>query len=454
MKILHVCSWYQPIGGAERMLFSILDGLEAFPIGDTGQSIGDFVQNIIVTQEASGQRKDKRVKYFIKNLQYDFGDCRPLKAWFDNRKVARRLQEIIQRELPDVIHNHNVLNPFVNRTLQKSGVPVVFHVHDPRLFCFTHWKLKPNVGRLGQKSSARFMKNPDDPDWVTGAKRLSHIMNKAYSLGEIIEDRPICDDSIGRSCIKSGCLRLGRMNPERRGFPFFFWNWQIVRKSDFNFIFPGMFQGKMLRENGFHGCNFAHLPNFTDEIYSGKFKRREDTILFVGRASYEKGIMFLLEALAMIPRSVKWRLILCASGPQIGQVRKRIKELRLVRRTTIIHSFSRRRIATLYEKATFVVMPSVWHETFGLVGIEAFAHKCPVIAFDVGGIREWWKSGALIPPKNIKALSESIVEILKSSKNPEWREVVERETSTEVQQKFSLKQYIPGLLNIYSSLCK
>jgi glycosyltransferase involved in cell wall biosynthesis len=43
--------------------------------------------------------------------------------------------------------------------------------------------------------------------------------------------------------------------------------------------------------------------------------------------------------------------------------------------------------------ATLLALPSTWPEPFGLVGLEAAALGVPAIAFDVGGVREWLRSG-------------------------------------------------------------
>ena len=45
----------------------------------------------------------------------------------------------------------------------------------------------------------------------------------------------------------------------------------------------------------------------------------------------------------------------------------------------------------------------MWQEPFGLVGIEAMANSKPVVAFDVGSIRQWLedgKNGILVPERN------------------------------------------------------
>jgi glycosyltransferase involved in cell wall biosynthesis len=39
------------------------------------------------------------------------------------------------------------------------------------------------------------------------------------------------------------------------------------------------------------------------------------------------------------------------------------------------------------------VVPSLWPEPFGLVGLEAARLSVPAVAFDVGGVTEWLKDG-------------------------------------------------------------
>jgi glycosyltransferase involved in cell wall biosynthesis len=48
---------------------------------------------------------------------------------------------------------------------------------------------------------------------------------------------------------------------------------------------------------------------------------------------------------------------------------------------------------SLMWRADLLVVPSLWPERFGIVGIEAAAVGLPAVAFDVGGIREWLKPG-------------------------------------------------------------
>ena len=64
-----------------------------------------------------------------------------------------------------------------------------------------------------------------------------------------------------------------------------------------------------------------------------------------------------------------------------------------------------------YQNADVVVFPSMWQEPFGLVGIEAMANSKPVVAFDVGGVRQWLengKNGILVPERNTNAFANAL----------------------------------------------
>ena len=61
-----------------------------------------------------------------------------------------------------------------------------------------------------------------------------------------------------------------------------------------------------------------------------------------------------------------------------------------------------------------MIMPSIFPEPFGQVGVQALLRERPVVAFDVGGISDWLKDsehGFLVPSRNIAVLA-SRIEIL------------------------------------------
>jgi glycosyltransferase involved in cell wall biosynthesis len=71
----------------------------------------------------------------------------------------------------------------------------------------------------------------------------------------------------------------------------------------------------------------------------------------------------------------------------------------------------------LLDDADLLVVPSLWPEPFGLIGLEAAGRGVPAAAFDVGGIGEWLRDGIngyLAParPPRAEALAEAIAKCL------------------------------------------
>src|SRR5688572_4024041 len=67
--------------------------------------------------------------------------------------------------------------------------------------------------------------------------------------------------------------------------------------------------------------------------------------------------------------------------------------------------------------ADLLVVPSLWPEPFGMVGVEAARRGVPSVAFAVGGIPEWLIDGAtgtLVParPPTAKAFAAAIASTL------------------------------------------
>jgi glycosyltransferase involved in cell wall biosynthesis len=64
-----------------------------------------------------------------------------------------------------------------------------------------------------------------------------------------------------------------------------------------------------------------------------------------------------------------------------------------------------------YAEAQVIIFPSLVEEPFGRVGIEAMAAGRPVVAFDVGGVREWLRhgeTGFLVPRGDLNKMAESV----------------------------------------------
>lgn len=140
---------------------------------------------------------------------------------------------------------------------------------------------------------------------------------------------------------------------------------------------------------------------------------REPIVLFVGRVTPQKGLRYLIRALALVRRPA--RLIVVGDGYELPRIRALNEELGLSDRVEYAGILDREEVGRLYRRATVLVVPSVWPEPWGMVGPEAMASGLPVIAFRSGGIPEWLldgQTGFLVEPRDVEGLAARIEQVL------------------------------------------
>jgi glycosyltransferase involved in cell wall biosynthesis len=343
MKVLHFCSFYKPLGGGEKLLFSVLDIMEE-----------NGVENVIIAPEAqSNGPTGLRKEYFLDYLEYPFTRSSFFSSIWNNRKLMRAITAILNSERPDVIHLHNQQNPFIYLACLKSGIPMVRNIHDPRLYCPTNWRLLP--------------------------------------------DNSLCPNAFGRACISEGCIK-----PRSEDLKQFFvtmFNRQLSFRNT-TLIIESQESYQMALQNGYREDQLSLIPNCTSlpplekELQDKQHNNKpgENSILFVGRASYEKGLHFLVNALPKLRNDFK--LYILTAGDYYNQkIAPLVEKLNLESQVEVRFNTSYQDTARFYSMADLVVVPSIWFETFCLIGIEAYSHATPVVATRTGGIKDWCKDG-------------------------------------------------------------
>ena len=180
----------------------------------------------------------------------------------------------------------------------------------------------------------------------------------------------------------------------------------------------------MRREYERHGVqpgriHLAALPNPNETEHSGALAKPSSrgNLLFLGRLTRLKGAAALLQAIPMAEKQMGRPLSATVAGD--GPERKRLEEF--ARRNRLTAKFTgwlgSSQKADVISKADLLVVPSLWPEPFGLVGIEAGAQGVPAVAYDVGGISDWLisgYSGELAPghPPTVEGLAVAIARAL------------------------------------------
>jgi glycosyltransferase involved in cell wall biosynthesis len=107
-------------------------------------------------------------------------------------------------------------------------------------------------------------------------------------------------------------------------------------------------------------------------------------------------------------------LLLVGDGPERSAVRARAAELDLTDAVTFVGSVPQADLPALYRAADVFALSSDFDNSPNVV-LEAMASGLPVVATDVGGVREFVAEGvggAVVPPGNAAALANALEQYL------------------------------------------
>lgn len=163
-------------------------------------------------------------------------------------------------------------------------------------------------------------------------------------------------------------------------------------------------------------------------------KPHKGLILFApGRLEKYKGIHLAIRALKLASEKRKdITLWIAGEGSYEVELRKLVKKLQLIEHVRFLGRLSQDEMKERYFDCDIVLFPSLWPEPLGRVPLEAMAAGKPIIANDVGGIKE------LVPCAIKKINSELIAEqILKTQKK------------LILSSGFQLENFITRILELY-----
>jgi len=133
----------------------------------------------------------------------------------------------------------------------------------------------------------------------------------------------------------------------------------------------------------------------------------------IGRLVWQKGFEYLIEAIPdLLKEFKKARFLIVGEGPLKDGLNVKSKMLKI--EDKIIFTGFRSDIKEILASIDILVMPSLL-EGLPIVLLEAMAMMKPIVATDIDGIKEVLdngKTGLLIPPKNPRALTYAIVNLL------------------------------------------
>jgi len=187
-------------------------------------------------------------------------------------------------------------------------------------------------------------------------------------------------------------------------------------------------------------------PNFIHPD-PGPGKGQGGYAVYVGRLSPEKGISTLLDAWRRLPSALPLKIL--GDGPLAEQVRQAAQS------DDRIEWLGRRplgEVCAIVGDASFLLMTSVWYETFGRTMAEAFAVGTPVIASRLGAMTELvedGQTGLLFAPGDA---SDLVAKIQRLSADERLCWSMRETCRAEYEAKYTAERNYPLLLDIYGQV--
>jgi glycosyltransferase involved in cell wall biosynthesis len=150
------------------------------------------------------------------------------------------------------------------------------------------------------------------------------------------------------------------------------------------FIAPSEFTMQKHREMGLQRP-IAELPYFTsrwshDQPTETYTPRDVPYFLFIGRLEKIKGLQTLIPVFRRFRNAQLW---VAGTGEYEGTFRAMAADSPNIK---FLGHQSGEELRLLYEQAVATIVPSIWYEVFGIVILESFTQKTPVIVSKMGGM--------------------------------------------------------------------
>lgn len=195
-------------------------------------------------------------------------------------------------------------------------------------------------------------------------------------------------------------------------------------------------------------------PNIDGSEIRKRYKIGEEKLIFsVGRLEKEKGFQYIIDAFSLILNEIKdIKLIIAGTGRYEGKLKKQIEALNLTKNVIPCGNVPNEELPRYYNSCDVFVDPTARVEGLPLVLLEAMACGKPVIASRIGGIPtviDDGIDGILTQPKDISALSEKILEVLK---NKEVADKLGKNARKKVIEKFGVERMVDDTVGVYNRL--
>jgi len=339
LRFCHLSIFYPPysFGGDAMYLYRLVNALARR--GHEVDVIHCADSYHVLEPRTPTQRFPNHPNVSVHTLRSGWGALSPLLSQQTGRTwlKTRSIHEIFLGKRLDVIHYHNI-SLFGPQVLELApdydGYIKLMTTHEHWLVCPMHvlWK---NNERLCDKPECLpcTLKHKRPPQWWRGTKLLE----------------------------------------------------RCVQHVD-EFLSPSRFTRDMLHARGFVR-EIQHLPYFVPQSEEARAPvvqspHSRPFFLFVGRLENIKGVQNLLPVFRHYPHA---DLLIAGAGNYEVELKAQAAGMSNVR---FLGSLQQAQLRALYRHAIAVLVPSICYEVFGIIILEAYMQRTPVIVHDLGGLKE------------------------------------------------------------------
>ena len=349
------------------------------------------------------------------------------KTQFENRLIPDLEISAVLKEAtkfsPQVINLQNVFDPSLVSELNQN-YPTTRFVHDHSTYC------------------------PGNSKYFFNSQKVCPIATSPFCLINAYKEK--CMTRRPKFALKKIFERQKWLKALKK-LPLILCNSSYVRE---NLLKNGLHDSQVLVNHLFPGHNFLGRDDVSIGLYpkGSNPQGKRPRILFVGRLFKEKGVDLLIKACALIKEGSQ--LLIVGEGWESRALTELARQLGISNKVEFLGFKTGNDLSDLYHNCDIFVMPSVWPEPFGMVGLEANASCLPVVAFKVGGVLDWLVDGenGLIPSEiGVEALSQTLVRLLKDEN---LRKGLGDKGRVKVQKEFSLERHLTVLEEVYSKIAR
>jgi len=220
------------------------------------------------------------------------------------------------------------------------------------------------------------------------------------------------------------------------------WSQKSFHRNIDYYLVPTVFFKEKLINYGFPDHKVAVKPLLSEDVMP-ESKEIEDYVLFIGKLTEENGIRTLLNAWSSLP-DVPLKIL----GD--GQLKQNVIDAcSRNARLSFLGWQSKEDCTHHLAHALLLVFPKESCETFPSTVIKSYAHGVPVIASDLGGMKNLvieGVSGCLFPPGDAQMLAEKVSLLWK---NRDILISMREKARAEYEEKYTVEKNYQILINLY-----